>query len=282
MCKFNILGVCAKGPQCPFAHSAAELCPLPDLRCTKVCKVLIATGVCNVEGCTYAHRKEELRYTVDSETKYSRPLPTHGDQWWDQQQGDQQRQCSWWDQQQPRPPAPMPSSAPWPVGLCTTPVPEGVPLGTCFARLPDLEEELGTVDSRRPKVADNLGSPAFLPVPAMEPAGWPLPWEDLILPLPDPAAESACALPNHNLGKCRPPPGLESLVPPHSGTCGFDFQRESIVVDQKDGLLKIGLPSCSDQKYDALQPCGLTSTCMRPLRSVRTSESTLCSLTDEI
>lgn len=63
MCKFQILGMCAKGPDCAFAHSQRELRPLPDLTCTKLCKTLIETGYCTNESCTFAHNREELRTT---------------------------------------------------------------------------------------------------------------------------------------------------------------------------------------------------------------------------
>lgn len=63
MCKFHIIGACSKGPTCPFAHSKAEMRPLPDLTCTKLCKSLIDTGVCNNKACMYAHNKLELRTT---------------------------------------------------------------------------------------------------------------------------------------------------------------------------------------------------------------------------
>jgi len=63
MCKFEIIGMCAKGAQCPFAHSKDDLRPLPDLTCTKLCKTLIHTGSCTNTKCKYAHSKEELRAT---------------------------------------------------------------------------------------------------------------------------------------------------------------------------------------------------------------------------
>jgi hypothetical protein len=63
MCRFFILGKCAKGPQCPFAHDKIELRNMPDLRCTKLCKELLENGECNDKSCTYAHNKEELRST---------------------------------------------------------------------------------------------------------------------------------------------------------------------------------------------------------------------------
>lgn len=61
MCKFFILGVCAKGSECAFAHDASEMQASPDLSRTKICKTLINTGVCNDPECSYAHNKEELR-----------------------------------------------------------------------------------------------------------------------------------------------------------------------------------------------------------------------------
>lgn len=61
MCKFHILGMCAKGTQCRFAHDRVELQNLPDLSRTKLCKTLINTGSCEDPECRYAHSKEELR-----------------------------------------------------------------------------------------------------------------------------------------------------------------------------------------------------------------------------
>lgn len=63
MCKFNLVGMCTKGSQCPFAHVKTELRELPDLTCTKLCKTLIQTGLCEDRNCSYAHSKDELRAT---------------------------------------------------------------------------------------------------------------------------------------------------------------------------------------------------------------------------
>jgi len=63
LCKFHIIGICAKGTMCPFAHNKDELKPLPDLAFTKLCKTLIQNGECTNRNCTYAHTKEELRAT---------------------------------------------------------------------------------------------------------------------------------------------------------------------------------------------------------------------------
>jgi hypothetical protein len=61
MCKFFRVGKCTKGAGCQFAHHQFELRKQPDLRCTKFCQVFIDTGVCNDVNCTFAHSKEELR-----------------------------------------------------------------------------------------------------------------------------------------------------------------------------------------------------------------------------
>lgn len=63
MCKFHLLGMCAKGSGCMYAHDATSLTPLPDLFRTKLCKSLISTGQCSDPRCKYAHNKEELRST---------------------------------------------------------------------------------------------------------------------------------------------------------------------------------------------------------------------------
>jgi len=61
MCKFNLMGSCAKGSTCMFAHASEEMAPTPDLFRTKICKNLINTGFCEDKNCSYAHNKEELR-----------------------------------------------------------------------------------------------------------------------------------------------------------------------------------------------------------------------------
>jgi len=63
LCRFEQLGICVKGLQCPFAHGGKELKDQPDLRCTKLCKQLLTTGYCDIANCPYAHRREELRAT---------------------------------------------------------------------------------------------------------------------------------------------------------------------------------------------------------------------------
>lgn len=67
MCKFHILGACARGTSCMFAHDNVELNPLPDLSRTKLCKTLISTGSCSDPHCRYAHTKTELRRSLKTE-----------------------------------------------------------------------------------------------------------------------------------------------------------------------------------------------------------------------
>lgn len=75
MCKFHILGLCAKGPECRFAHDKVELNGCPDLFRTKLCKTLINTGSCDSPDCRYAHTKVELRDTPADEFEVEHRLP---------------------------------------------------------------------------------------------------------------------------------------------------------------------------------------------------------------
>jgi len=61
LCSFFEKGSCHKGSRCNFAHGDAELQPIPDLHCTKLCPRLIECGECDEEQCTFAHSNEELR-----------------------------------------------------------------------------------------------------------------------------------------------------------------------------------------------------------------------------
>lgn len=73
MCKFFILGMCAKGPQCRFAHDRSEMNDLPNLYRTKLCKTLINTGECKEPNCRYAHSKEEMRGMPDGPGESKQP-----------------------------------------------------------------------------------------------------------------------------------------------------------------------------------------------------------------
>lgn len=79
MCRFELLGICAKGLQCPFAHGSTELRALPDLRNTKLCRELLQTGECNNRNCTYAHNREELRSTLERSAPPHRARRARGD-----------------------------------------------------------------------------------------------------------------------------------------------------------------------------------------------------------
>jgi len=79
MCRFELLGICAKGLQCPFAHGNTELRALPDLRNTKLCRELLQTGECNNRNCTYAHNREELRSTLEKPGQPHRARRARGD-----------------------------------------------------------------------------------------------------------------------------------------------------------------------------------------------------------
>jgi len=59
MCRFHMVGPCAKGDACNFAHSQEELEPMPDLR--RMCLTLIRTGTCDNSLCKFVHNKEELQ-----------------------------------------------------------------------------------------------------------------------------------------------------------------------------------------------------------------------------
>lgn len=72
ICKFYAQSSCTKGGDCKFAHTADELKPLPDLRCTRPC-LLFAKGFCTAGGsCTFAHSKSELRSSVPSGARSKR------------------------------------------------------------------------------------------------------------------------------------------------------------------------------------------------------------------
>jgi len=69
MCRFHVEGHCGKGHACSFAHGQTELRPLPDLTCMKLCPRLLHTGVCDMEGCTFAHSREELHSSPEAKER---------------------------------------------------------------------------------------------------------------------------------------------------------------------------------------------------------------------
>merc|ERR1719343_1648642 len=64
LCRFNSMGMCRYGEECPFAHSDEDLSSSPDLTKTSLCTKW-QTGCCPLpsESCPYAHGEEELRLT---------------------------------------------------------------------------------------------------------------------------------------------------------------------------------------------------------------------------
>lgn len=63
LCKYHILGQCAKGRACSFAHDANEMkvaIDAVDTSHAKVCRNLINTGRCDELSCPYAHSRKEL------------------------------------------------------------------------------------------------------------------------------------------------------------------------------------------------------------------------------
>jgi len=60
LCIFNAQSRCDRGVECPFAHSQAELQPVPDLVKTKLCHKFFS-GHCTSKRCRFAHGSGELR-----------------------------------------------------------------------------------------------------------------------------------------------------------------------------------------------------------------------------
>lgn len=63
LCVFHKKNRCELGVGCPFAHSAEELQPAPDLAKTKLCYNFFR-GRCNDARCKFAHGSQELRSVV--------------------------------------------------------------------------------------------------------------------------------------------------------------------------------------------------------------------------
>mmetsp|Transcript_81612 Transcript_81612/g.257386 ORF Transcript_81612/g.257386 Transcript_81612/m.257386 type:complete len:384 (-) Transcript_81612:205-1356(-) len=62
MCKFHLMGKCARSAGCLFAHGDEELQPMPNFHRTRMCPDLCETGRCDKGfACTYAHSTKELR-----------------------------------------------------------------------------------------------------------------------------------------------------------------------------------------------------------------------------
>ncbi|CAK0845250.1 unnamed protein product, partial [Prorocentrum cordatum] len=57
----GVRGRCRKRNRCLFAHSEAEMRPIPDLRFTKMCPRAHSGEACTDASCQYAHDPRELR-----------------------------------------------------------------------------------------------------------------------------------------------------------------------------------------------------------------------------
>jgi len=77
LCTFFLSGRCRKRGMCNFAHAEEEKNPLPDLLFTKLCPTLIDNGMCEDEGCTFAHSEAELRNPTAMPEKECRILSSH-------------------------------------------------------------------------------------------------------------------------------------------------------------------------------------------------------------
>jgi len=271
MCKFALVGFCSRGAHCAYAHSADDLKPLPDLRCTKLCQALLETGTCSDPRCTFAHSPGELRKSPSavaaSKTKmcqfYSRTgrcklgsgcnfshdaaelrssagagrlLPEGGEE------PERLRRA---------PQAPNLQAHALRVSdeaLCVFP--------------PGFEHEAGMPGKdRRPGAGPRrLDGPAYVALPRMSgpwscggaAGGLPLEWQ-----------------------------ALQLMLQAHDevlGAQGLGRARDDVVVDQRDGVLNID----AGLAEGASRAPGGPKARSGPLRSVRTSESTLCSLSDHL
>jgi len=61
LCRFFVVGACAKGSECRFAHGAGELSELPDFTKTQLCSSFLFFRACTAPGCAFAHSPRELR-----------------------------------------------------------------------------------------------------------------------------------------------------------------------------------------------------------------------------
>mmetsp|Transcript_57612 Transcript_57612/g.148197 ORF Transcript_57612/g.148197 Transcript_57612/m.148197 type:complete len:275 (-) Transcript_57612:656-1480(-) len=226
LCKFQLLGICAKGRACPFAHGQTDLRPLPDLRCTKLCAALLQTGVCNNQDCAFAHSRDELRTTSTfRKTKPCRFMQTgHCTLGW---------KCNF--AHSPDEVRPLESSNRH----------EGSVTGQAHHQRMPYKVPLETVIE--PPTASDSGLPwgnFFANVPPTDASGMRVTMPGLS---PWPAAL----------------PGLSPVDEP-----AYIPLRGSLVVDQSEDAWQVKCAPFGGQR-------------MSPIRSVRTSESTLCTLGDE-
>mmetsp|Transcript_46157 Transcript_46157/g.128632 ORF Transcript_46157/g.128632 Transcript_46157/m.128632 type:complete len:247 (-) Transcript_46157:148-888(-) len=74
MCKFSARGICSRGDQCSFAHRRDEL-RFVDLARTKLCVDFARSGACQAGSeCKFAHGEEELRSVAGAPSEDAPPL----------------------------------------------------------------------------------------------------------------------------------------------------------------------------------------------------------------
>mmetsp|Transcript_54614 Transcript_54614/g.130318 ORF Transcript_54614/g.130318 Transcript_54614/m.130318 type:complete len:281 (+) Transcript_54614:173-1015(+) len=257
LCRFHVLGMCVKGPQCPFAHGAEELRPLPDLRCTKLCKTMMQVGSCQDPNCSYAHTEEELRAPAESLGSGSA------------------------------------AGASTPGGLgsmdsALSCMPPGLSWDSAVGNKLDLDytqddgysswpmqqfDKVRTPESRKAQVSSGLEmSPAYVPLPSVGPSAEG-PWARNRMDLPEPQMILG-PLFSQDIAESSATEWLGKSLPAYGA-----FQTESWGQSQVPGS---GLSI--DQADDTWSASNLqlkSPIKSTPMRTVRTSESTLCTLSDE-
>mmetsp|Transcript_104933 Transcript_104933/g.326183 ORF Transcript_104933/g.326183 Transcript_104933/m.326183 type:complete len:325 (+) Transcript_104933:51-1025(+) len=301
MCRFELLGMCAKGTQCPFAHSTGELRPLPDLRCTKLCRELLQSGACSNRNCSYAHSREELRKPSHEELRAATDKATASHR---ARRSRAERGEANLGQPGGRPAARAPGPAADPayvplrpgslaLGSAASPWPEGGEgffWGAAEAAAPELLRAAGSSSGLGGAAAPALALAAPRPTQQEGLGGQPSAeaeeeqeWEEVRVTSALAAASSAATA------------GLEGARMPGEwaawggyGGCwgawggfGVGIQEaafgdalpkgSSVYVQQQDDTWRIG-SLLRASAADAQQP--------QPMRAVRTSESTLCTLGD--
>jgi len=260
MCKFADRGSCSKGANCAYAHSAADLRPPPDLRCTKLCQALIQSGECSDPGCTFAHSREELRLSPSAaasfKTKPCQFFVTTG-------RCKLGSRCNFAHHAGEAHGGG--TGAPVPEEHVRLGVPQRAPRAPVAAALaayeplrsvqlfgppPGLEDGLGIWGGRSEAWAPLPDGPAYVALPAL--SG---PWDSPAVPP-------------------RPPRDAAGDAAPLGGAPGRHLGPDR--ASQRDGVLSVEAKLAGELPG---APDGLKAR-PGPLRSVRTSESTLCSLSD--
>lgn len=258
MCKFDLLGSCTKGERCPFAHNVDELAELPDLRCTKLCKNLITSGECNVSGCSYAHSRKELRATEEVNKRYKT------------------KPCQFFETTGRCALGSKCNFAHFPgelrdLGADSAPEPQAAQPPQQAQQLTDVDTSgQNTMEDERSNVGTSyLGSPKYVQPRA------PLLLDGLHFPF-------GCSQMWNEVADASTAETYSESTPLHMSS----FQWPSIIGDRPVGC--VGTLEAGNESSNLLErswlgpllPATLTSPLSKPMRTVRSSESTLCSLSD--